>query len=72
MGSWSAGKALIVAGLALVALGVVLVLGRGLGLGRLPGDIALKRGSFRFYFPLATCLVLSLLLTLVLSLFRRR
>jgi len=60
------GKALIVVGVLVVAVGAVLLLGG------LPGDIAIKRGNFRFFFPLATCLALSLLLTLVLSLFRRR
>lgn len=68
----SAGKVLIVVGLVVVALGVLLVVGGGLGLGRLPGDIAIKRGNFRFFFPLATCLVLSLILSLVLGLFSRR
>jgi len=40
-------------------------------LGRLPGDIVIRRPGFTFVFPLVTCLVLSLLLTLLLSLFRR-
>ena len=43
----------------------------GVPLGRLPGDIVVRRGNFSFYFPLATSIVVSLLLTLVLSLFRR-
>lgn len=45
--------------------------GRFLSLGRLPGDIIVQRGNFTFYFPVVTCILLSLLLTLVLSLFRR-
>jgi len=45
--------------------------GRFLSLGRLPGDIIIQRGNFTFYFPVVTCILLSLLLTLVLSLFRR-
>jgi hypothetical protein len=40
-------------------------------LGRLPGDIVVRRGNFSFYFPLATSIILSILLTLVLMLFRR-
>jgi hypothetical protein len=40
-------------------------------LGRLPGDINIHRGNFTFYFPLTTCILLSLLITLVLYLFRR-
>lgn len=58
--------------------GVLLVLGlfleyggRFLSLGRLPGDIIIQRGNFTFYFPLMTCVVLSLLMTAVLWLFRR-
>lgn len=67
------GRMLIVLGLGLAALGVLLaLLGRVPGLGRLPGDIVIRRGSFTFYFPLATSILLSLLLTLVLSLLRRR
>jgi hypothetical protein len=66
------GKALVVIGLVVVGLGAVLVLGGGLGLGRLPGDFAFRRGNLRVFFPLATCLVLSVVLTLVLTLFTRR
>lgn len=68
----SLGKVLIVVGAVVVALGVLLVVGGGLGLGRLPGDIAIKRGNARIYVPLATCLLLSLVLSLVLGLFSRR
>jgi len=67
------GRLLIVLGLAAVALGVVLVVfGRVPGLGRLPGDISIQRGSWAFYFPLGTSLVLSVILTLVLWLIGRR
>jgi len=72
MDSSSLGRALVVAGLllALVGIGIMLV-GKVPGLGRLPGDIVVRRGSFTFYFPLVTCLVVSLLLTLLFSLLRR-
>jgi DUF2905 family protein len=63
------GKLLIVLGLGIAALGVLMVL--GVPFGRLPGDISLRRGSFTFYFPLATSLVLSILLTLIFALLRR-
>jgi hypothetical protein len=43
----------------------------GVPFGRLPGDIAVRRGNFSFYFPLATSIILSILLTLILALFRR-
>ena len=63
------GKTLVLIGLAIAALGLLVML--GVPLGRLPGDFYVKRGSFSFYFPLATSIVLSILLTLALALFRR-
>ncbi len=67
------GKMLILMGLFIVVIGLLLVLGSKIPLiGRLPGDIVIKRGNFTFYFPLATCIILSVLLTLILSLFFRR
>ncbi len=66
------GKALVLLGVLIVAIGIILMLGARIPwLGRLPGDIYIKRDSFTFYFPLTTCLLLSLILTLVLYLFRR-
>lgn len=67
------GKLLIVFGLLIVVVGVILaVVGRVPGIGRLPGDIYVERGRWTFYFPLATSLVLSLLLTLILWMIGRR
>jgi DUF2905 family protein len=63
------GRTLVVIGLAITGLGLVMML--GLPLFRLPGDFYVKRGNFSFYFPLATSIVLSILLTLLLALFRR-
>jgi hypothetical protein len=66
------GKLLVIAGLVLAAAGAWLWSGRGFGwLGRLPGDISYQRGNFSFYFPLATCIVFSLVLTLLAWLFRK-
>ena len=65
------GRLLIILGVLLALVGVVLVTGNRLGLGRLPGDIAWRRGNFGCYFPLMTSLILSVLLTLILWLFRR-
>ncbi len=62
---------LIVLGLLIVAIGVLWPLLSRLGLGRLPGDIAIQRGSFSFYFPLVTCIVISVLLSAVFWLFNR-
>ena len=56
-------------GLCIAGLGLLMML--GLPLFRLPGDFAVRRGNFSFYFPLATSIVLSILLTLLFSLFRR-
>lgn len=68
------GRILIVFGLVLVAVGVLLTIGERLPLriGRLPGDILIRGKNTVFYFPLATSLLLSVLLTLVLWLFGRR
>jgi Protein of unknown function (DUF2905) len=63
------GKTLVVIGLAIAGLGLVMML--GLPLFRLPGDFYVKRGNFSFYFPLATSILLSIILTLLLALFRR-
>lgn len=66
------GKFLVVAGLVILVIGAMMWSGLGKGwLGRLPGDIHYTKGNFSFYFPIVTCLVLSLLLTLLLWLFRK-
>lgn len=64
-------KWLIVAGLVLVLAGVLWPVLSRLGLGRLPGDILIERGNFRFYFPLATSIVISIVLSLILWLVNR-
>ena len=67
------GKTLVIIGLLIAVAGVVLMLvGRVPWLGRLPGDIYVQRGSWSFYFPIATSIVLSVLLTLLFWLFGRR
>jgi hypothetical protein len=66
------GRTLLVLGGVLVVVGLLLTFGARIpGLGRLPGDIVYRRGNFTFYFPLVTSLLLSLLLTAILALFRR-
>lgn len=64
-------KMLIVIGLVLVAVGLVWLLGERLGLGRLPGDIVIEREGTRIYIPLATSLLVSVVLSLVLWYFSR-
>jgi hypothetical protein len=66
------GKVLIGVGLVIVALGAAMLVGGRLGLGRLPGDVHWGKGNVRFFFPLATCLVLSIVATVLLNLFNRR
>ncbi|HEV2983663.1 MAG TPA: DUF2905 domain-containing protein [Vicinamibacterales bacterium] len=62
-------KTLVLIGLAIAGLGLLMMLGAPIG--RLPGDFYVKRGSFSFYFPLTTSIVLSIILTLLLAFFRR-
>jgi hypothetical protein len=62
-------KLLIVIGLAVAAAGVAMYL--GVPLGRLPGDIVVRRGAFSFYFPLTTSVLVSVVLTLLFALLRR-
>lgn len=64
-------RALIVIGLALVALGLAWPWASQLGLGRLPGDIRIETESGGFYFPIVTCLIISVVLSLILWFFRR-
>ena len=67
------GRTLVVLGAVILVIGLVVSLGGGRlsWLGRLPGDIVWRRGNATFYFPIVTCLLLSLLLTVILSLLRR-
>jgi hypothetical protein len=63
------GRLLVFLGLGITVLGLLIL--AGVPFGRLPGDFMVRKGSFSFYFPLATSIVVSILLTLVLSFFRR-
>jgi uncharacterized protein HemY len=63
------GRTLVVVGVVIAAAGLLMML--GVPLGRLPGDFAVRRGSVSFYFPLATSIIASILLTLLFALFRR-
>jgi hypothetical protein len=66
------GRTLIIAGLVLMATGLLVSFGGKIPfLGRLPGDIRIETERFRFYFPLASCLLISLLISLLLWIFRR-
>jgi hypothetical protein len=64
-------KLLIAIGLILVAIGLVWMLGERLGLGRLPGDIVIEREGMRIYIPIATSIIISIALSLLLWFFNR-
>jgi predicted MFS family arabinose efflux permease len=63
------GKTLVIVGLVIVGFGLLMMV--GLPIGRLPGDFYVRRGNFSFYFPLATSIIVSIILTLLLAFFRR-
>jgi hypothetical protein len=63
------GKTLVVLGIVITVVGLLVMM--GLPLGRLPGDFSVRRGNFAFYFPLATSIIVSILLTLLFAFFRR-
>jgi hypothetical protein len=68
----SVGKILIILGVVLVAFGLVLTLGDKIPwIGKLPGNIFIKRDRFSIYFPITTCIIISLLLTLLFAFFRK-
>ncbi len=64
-------RILIIAGIVLVILGLLWPMLQKAGLGRLPGDIAIERDNFRFYFPIATSIIISLILALLFWFFRK-
>jgi hypothetical protein len=63
------GRVLVILGLVIAAAGLLVMM--GLPIGRLPGDLTFRRGNTTFYFPLATSIIASIILTLLLALFRR-
>ena len=68
------GRLLVYVGLAVAAAGVLVILGSKLGLprlGRLPGDIVYEGKNGTFYFPFVTCILVSIVLSLIVSIFRR-
>ena len=66
------GKTLVIFGAVIVLIGLAFWSGIGAGwLGRLPGDIRIERGHSAFYFPIVTCIIISIVVSVLLSLFRR-
>ncbi|HEX3048800.1 MAG TPA: DUF2905 domain-containing protein [Bacillota bacterium] len=74
MGEFSSlGKLLMIFGAIMLIAGALIWLGGKIpGIGRLPGDIFIKKGSFSFYFPIVTCIIISIILSLIFSLFGRK
>lgn len=68
------GRLLVIAGVVLIVIGLIVSFHSFfsfLRLGRLPGDLSIKRENFSFYFPITTCVLLSIILSLILYLFRK-
>lgn len=66
------GKLLLILGIILSIMGLIFIFGSKVpGLGKLPGDIFIKEGNITFFFPIVTCILISIIVTLILSLFRR-
>lgn len=65
------GKLLIIVGIVLILAGVLWIFAERIGLGRLPGDIVIERENFRLYLPIATSILISILVSLILWFFSR-
>jgi len=72
LGLGSLGKLLFLLGVFIILMGLLLMVGEKIPwVGRLPGDIIIKKEGFTFYFPLATSIIISIILTLLFTLFRK-
>jgi hypothetical protein len=66
------GRLLLMIGVVIAVIGLIMMLAPKIPfLGRLPGDIIIRKGNFTFYFPLATSIILSIILTIIFSIFRK-
>ncbi|SHK23975.1 DUF2905 domain-containing protein [Paramaledivibacter caminithermalis] len=68
----SFGRLIITFGIIIIVIGLIITFGSKIGFGRLPGDIFIKKGNITFYFPILTCIIISILLTVIGNLFFRR
>ncbi|HSH36426.1 DUF2905 domain-containing protein [Schnuerera sp.] len=64
-------RVFVTIGIVLVIIGVIFIVGEKFGLGKLPGDIFIQKGNFTFFFPIVSSIIISIILTLLLNLFRR-
>ena len=67
MSSADLGKLLLIAAVVIAVIGAVLLVGSRVGLGRLPGDLSTTRGNVSFSFPIVTCIVVSIVLTVLIN-----
>lgn len=65
------GRTLVIIGLFLLVIGGILIIGQKFGFGKLPGDIYIKKGNFTFFFPVVTCIIISLILTIISNILRK-
>ncbi len=66
------GKMLILIGVLIIVIGLLFIVGEKIPwIGRLPGDIIIKKEKFSFYFPITTCIIISIILTLLFWIFRK-
>ncbi len=66
------GKLLVILGIVIAVMGLIMMFAPKIPfLGRLPGDFVIRKGNFTFYFPLATSIILSIVLTIIFSIFRK-
>jgi hypothetical protein len=65
------GKIFINIGIIFLIIGIIIRFANKLGIKKLPGDIVIKGENFSFYFPIVTCIIVSIVLSLIFSLFRR-
>ncbi|WP_077367262.1 DUF2905 domain-containing protein [Anaerosalibacter sp. Marseille-P3206] len=65
------GKFFVYIGITLLIFGALLIIGEKFGLGKLPGDIFIQKGNFTFFFPIVSSIIISLILTIILNIFKR-
>ena len=67
----SLGKMILTFGIVLVVIGLFMIIGGKFGLGKLPGDIFIRRDNVTFFFPIVSSIIISIILSILLNLFRR-
>ncbi|MBS4534245.1 DUF2905 domain-containing protein [Clostridium sp. D2Q-14] len=65
------GRSIIMLGIIIVIIGILVSIGGKFGLGKLPGDILIKKGNFTFFFPILTSIIISIILTIIVNIIRK-